>query len=209
MYCPRCGAEYQEGIKSCADCRVALVHPFEWQVTGALAYLTNDQPGPLDASQEPGADAAQRWRPFAETNYDHLAVLDFGLQTAGNSLHCPELRTIYARTAITVPKTDVYLFKMQSDDQMLLWIDGNVVYRHDLERLVTRSAKRLPIRLEKGAHSVRVRVNNAAKTPKLEGGRWQLALRIRTADDLISNVTGADPAAAAVPENKGAGDGHE
>lgn len=25
MYCPRCGAEYQEGIKSCPGCRVALV----------------------------------------------------------------------------------------------------------------------------------------------------------------------------------------
>ncbi len=25
MYCPRCGVEYQEGTKVCADCRVALV----------------------------------------------------------------------------------------------------------------------------------------------------------------------------------------
>lgn len=26
MYCPNCGAEYRQGVETCADCDVALVH---------------------------------------------------------------------------------------------------------------------------------------------------------------------------------------
>ncbi len=175
--------------KVLAQCRVPLMRPFTWQVYGPLPYLSNDQPGPLDADAEPGADARLKWGPFADSSWDHLGVMDFGLQATGNSLHAPEKVTAYARTEIVVPETDEYLLKIQSDDQMLLWIDGKEVYRHNRQSPVTRSVQRLKLRLEKGPHRVRIRVNNRA-FEKQGDGRWQASLRFRTRDDLLSDVRG-------------------
>ncbi|MBI5711573.1 MAG: DUF2007 domain-containing protein [Candidatus Eisenbacteria bacterium] len=53
MYCPRCGAEYHEGIESCADCRVALVEKrptpahdeAEW--VDLITVLTTDEESQL------------------------------------------------------------------------------------------------------------------------------------------------------------------
>jgi hypothetical protein len=42
-----------------------------------------------------------------------------------------------------------------------------------------------------------MRVNNDRMTAKLEGGPWQASLRIRTAEDRLSEVVGAAPAAPA------------
>ena len=172
-----------------AQCRVPLMRPFTWEFYGALPYLRNDEPGPLDADAAPAADAKLKWVPFKDSSWDHFGVMDFGLQTTGNSLHAPEKVTCYARTGITVPATDEYLLKIQSDDQMILWIDGKEVYRHNRQSPVTRSVMRLPLKLEKGPHRLRIRVNNRA-FEKQGDGRWQASLRFRTKADLLSNVHG-------------------
>ena len=116
---------------------------------------------------------------------DHFGVLDFGLHTSGNSLHAPQQKTIYARTRIDVPPGGNWLFLLQSDDQMELWIDGKLACEFDEEsfRPVTRSARRVKIPMLAGEHRLRMRVNQ-------RDGRWQAALRICTKDDDIGNVVG-------------------
>jgi hypothetical protein len=123
---------------------------------------------------------------------DHYGVLDFGLQTSGNSLHAMSYKTIYTRTCIHVPKEDDYLFLLQTDDEMLLWIDDRLVYRYneDEDKPVTRSAERHRIHLTAGEHRIRMRVNQTED-------RWQAAMRIRTKEDDLSDVTGLP---ASVPE---------
>lgn len=166
-----------------------MLRPCAWQVSKPLPFLSNDQPGPLDGGT-PGEAAA--WTPFAETNLDPFGVLDFGLQTIGNSLHAPENATIYARTVIHVPAAGTYLLKLQSDDQMRLWLDDQQVYRHDQMAPVTRSVMRLPLVLSAGEHRLRIRVNNCAFS-HYGDGRWQASLRFRTREDLLAPVTGCEP----------------
>ena len=166
-----------------ASTHIPLMKPYQWQVFGPLEYVSNEEAGPLDADLEPEATADRKWAAFADTSWDHFGVMDFGLHTSGNSLYPPTDSTIYARTRIRVPRTDTYLLKLQADDQMLLWLDGELVYRHDDRRPVTRAAYTQRMRLEEGEHRLRVRVNQGY-------GRWQAAVRIRTMEDDVSGVVG-------------------
>ncbi len=171
--------------KTVAGCDVPLMHPFEWKVSDMFEYLGNSQPGPLDGDGGEGA-----WQPFKDSSWTPLGVMDFGVQTVGNSLHAPEMRTIYAETEIEVPETAAYMLKAQSDDQMILWIDGKKIEQIDTTRSVIRNSRRWKTQLEKGMYTVRIRVNQGRQVPKLQGGYWQASLRFRTADDSVSNVTG-------------------
>lgn len=182
-------AELTRNGEILAECQVPLMHPFSWEVYGPLQYLRNYQPGPLDAGAELKDDAGVKWTRFADSSWNHFGVMDFGLQASGNSLHAPVNVTIYARTNIVVPETGVYLLKIQSDDQMLLWIDGKEVYRHNAQAPVTRSVKRLKLHLERGTRRVRIRVNNRGFS-EYGDGRWQASLRFRTKDDLLSDIRG-------------------
>lgn len=169
-----------------AECHVPLMHPFRWEVAGPGRYYANGTPAPLDGDM---AKAGVEWTALGIDKFDCFGVIDFGLQYGGNSLHAPQLKTAYARTRITVPESGAYLLKIQSDDQMLLWIDGKLVYRHDTEAPVTRSVKRLELKLEAGERRVRMRVNQRAFT-EYGDGRWQASLRFRTPDDELSDVRG-------------------
>lgn len=179
-------ATLTKGEERIAECHVPLMHPFRWEVAGPGRYYRNGTPAPLDGDREkPGVE----WTPLEVTKFDLFGVIDFGLQYGGNSLHAPQRKTAYARTRVTVPKSGEYLLKIQSDDQMLLWIDGKLVYRHDSEAPVTRSVKRLKLNLKAGERRVRMRVNQRAFT-EYGDGRWQASLRFRTPDDELSDVRG-------------------
>ncbi len=171
--------------KTLANCHVPLMHPFRWEIAGPFDYIRGRRSGPLD-----GDASSDKWQTMKEGSWDHFGVIDFGLQLSGKSLHAPQLVTAYARTRIKVPETKAYLLKIQSDDQMLLWIDGKQVYFHDYHGPVTRSVKRLKLELTEGEHEVRMRVNQG-KFSSYGDGRWQASLRFRTQDDRLSKVTGA------------------
>ncbi|MDP6112522.1 MAG: PA14 domain-containing protein [Planctomycetota bacterium] len=174
-------AELLSGTRTISTSKIPLMRPFDWEVSPQLDYLSNDDAGSLDGSADLSPE--KEWRQFRLSSWDHLGVLDFGLQTIGNSLNAPQFTTIYARTRVNVPTSGNYLLKVQADDQMLLWIDGALIYRHDHTRPVTRAGYKHNVSLTAGEHKIRIRVNQ-------EEGRWQASLRIRTADDDLSDVTG-------------------
>jgi hypothetical protein len=178
-------AELVSEDKTMASARVTLLRPFAWEACGTFDFLSNADAGPLDGTRELKPGGRHTWVPIKESSMDHFGVLDFGLHTIGNSLHAPQMKTIYARTRISVPKTDTYLFLVQADDQMLLWIDGKLVYQFEDygERPVTRSAQRYKIPLSAGDHVLCMRVNQT-------DGPWQASVRIRTHYDDISSVVG-------------------
>ena len=167
------------------ETHLPLLKPFVWEVFGPGKYLENDQLGPLDGEGAPPAGDKRTWVPFLDANFDPFGILDFGLHTCGNSSNAPQYSTIYARTRIRVPHADTYAFKLQSDDQMLLWIDGKLAYRNDQRSPVTRNAHMVPIQLEAGEHSLRMRINQ-------QDGPWQASLRIRTRADELSDVQGVE-----------------
>ena len=169
-----------------ASVHVPMMHPPHWEIAGPLPYCMNEAAGPLDVDAE-RPDIA--WKPLLDTSFDAWGVIDFGVYAGKPSLHAPPRATAYARTRIHVPETDEYLLKIQSDDQMLLWIDGRLVLRHDNQAPVTRSVARPVVKLEEGDHTVRMRVNNREFTSYADG-RWQASIRFRTTDDLLSGITG-------------------
>ncbi len=171
-----------------------LMHPFVWEVTDALPYLANSQSGPLDGDQvAKDDDETLAWRPLKAEAWDPLGIMDFGIQIAGGSLHAPAHRVVYARTEVDVPETGEYLLKVQSDDQTLLWIDGERVYRADTMRSVIRNSGKTRLRLEQGRRRIRMRVNHGRDVRKLQGSFWKASLRFRTKDDTLAHVTGAGP----------------
>jgi hypothetical protein len=180
-------AELVSQDKTIASARVTLERPFDWEVSGMFNYMTNETPGPLDGTMELKPGDPHAWVPLKESSMTHFGVLDFGLHTTGSTPNAPTQKTIYARTRIVVPKTDTYLFLIQSDDHMLLWVDGKLVYSFAnpafSELPVTRSAKRAKVPLDAGEHELRMRVNQL-------GGPWQASVRIRTHYDDISGVVG-------------------
>jgi PA14 domain-containing protein len=182
---------------------VTLVYPMQWKVCGPFPLIPNGSEGPLDGDLEPdGKDSKTgKWVPFKESSFDLFGVLDFGLQTIGNSLHAPQNVTIYAKTEIECPETGEYLLKIQSDDQLLLWIDGKQVCRRDNRAPVTRSAQRLKLKITKGKHRIRMRVNQWQRS-SYGDGRWQAYLRFRTVDDDITGVT-SPSVAKAMPDTDG------
>ena len=175
-------AELKVGDKLLSEVHQPLMKPFQWEVLGPLEFLSNDEPGPCDADSEPES-VKNEWNKLKDSSWDHYGVMDWGLHAIGNSLHAPDSQTIYARTRIRVPAAGDYLFKIQADDQMLLWLDGKQIYRHDYEAPVTRAAYRIKVHLEKGDHRLRMRVNQISD-------RWQASLRIRTENDGLSDVVG-------------------
>lgn len=181
--------------KTIAKASVPLMRPYDWEVLGPGRYLSNDTPGPLDADAEITEKIKGNWVPFKDSSYNPFGVLDFGLQVSGNSKHPPKFKTIYARTKISVTESAIYLFKIQSDDQMLLWLDGKLIFRDDFIRPVTRTAFRLPVKIEKGEHTLRMRVNE-------QDGPWQATLRIRTKKDGVSSVVGLENTAAKATAGK-------
>lgn len=186
-------AELVQGEKTLAACRVPLMHPYAWELSPMLPYIAQAEAGPLDAAAAPPASLGPNpWKPIADSSWDLFGVMDFGLHTSNNSLHAPEKVAIYAQTRIHVPAPGTYLFKIQSDDQLILWIDGREAGRNNGEGPVTRSVVRLPLRLEAGEHRLRIRVNQRQFT-SYGDGRWQASLRIRTLADELSCVTGLPP----------------
>lgn len=176
-------AEITQGEEVLAQARVPLLVPFLWQAAGPFQYMTNEQNGPLDRDLSAPLSADKAWRPLQEKHMDIFGVLDFGLFTSNNSAHAPSHQTIYARTRVHVPQTGEYLFKIQSDDYILLWMDGKRIFGQSEELPVTRSARTFKVTMTAGDHELRMRVNQIER-------RWQAVLRIRTADDDLSNVTG-------------------
>ncbi len=180
-------AELSVEDKVVAETHDTLVRPFLWQVIGPIDYLENGRKGPFDGAKNPDPRDSRQWEPFKESSFMHFGVLDFGMQTEGNSANAPTNVTIYARTRIRVPETADYVFLMQSDDQMMFWIDGKLRYEYDdIDKPVTRSAERRTLRLQAGEHELRMRVNQYERF-------WQASVRIRKADDSLSEVVGIEP----------------
>ena len=179
-------AELLRDGKALVSTNVVLAKPWNWEVFGPGKYLSQEQRGPLDGDGAPKPDDTRTWTPFKDKSYDWFGVLDFGVQFGNNSKHAPQFQTVYARTRITVPKDGNYLFKVMADDQMILWLDGEEIYRINDVLPVTRSARSFQHELKAGEHRIRMRINQTE-------GPWQAFLRIRTEDDAASEILGLEP----------------
>lgn len=176
--------------KEVCSATTALLRPFQWRVLGMLPFIELEQSLPSDGwcEQEEVSfgNNTYEWQPFANKWYDHFGVMDFGLTFANNSLHAPVGRTVYAQTRFRVAEEGEYLLKVLGDDQMILWIDGEVVATNPYFKPVTRSGQRVKVHLSAGEHTMQYRLNQ-------KEDRWQAAVFVRTADDEIaSGVEGLD-----------------
>ncbi|MCW8132298.1 MAG: hypothetical protein KIS92_18270 [Planctomycetota bacterium] len=176
-------AELSQDGKTLAECRTPLIRPWDWEVFGPGRFYNVEETARLDGDGEARELDKRAWLRFADKSYDHFGVLDFGVQYSQNSQHPVQHVTAYARTRIRVPAAGTYLFKIQADDQMILWIDGKEVFRHRESMPVTRGGDRVKIPLEAGEHRMRFRLNQME-------GRWQGAVRIRAEDDGLSDIVG-------------------
>ncbi|MBI3831816.1 MAG: hypothetical protein HY291_20005 [Planctomycetes bacterium] len=175
----------QDG-KVLAEYHTPLLRPWAWELFGPGPYHGADETVRLDGDGEVKEGEKRAWTPFGDANYDTFGVMDFGMQFDQNSQHPRQNATVYARTRIKVPKTGNYLFKIQSDDQMILWVDGKELFRHDGTMPVTRGGDRVVLHLDEGERRMRFRLN------QLEG-RWQACIRVRNEDDTLSEVVGLEP----------------
>jgi len=164
-----------------------LLKPLQWDVLGMLPFMEPGAPFPADGWAVEGSytigEATCTWQAFRNEWYDHFGVMDFGLMFAGNFLHAPEQRTVYARTCFRLAKNGEYLLKVLADDQMTLWIDGEVVARKERIWPVTRGSQRVKVRLSGGSHRMQFRLNQ-------KSGPWQAAVFIRSSDDQLVDMVG-------------------
>lgn len=168
--------------QSVAQCRIPLLKPYAWEYFGPGGFLRSTTAGPLDGNGQPKAEDDRTWQPFSDKSFDHFGVLDFGVQFDNNMKHPRKEATVYAQTRLEVSKAGKYLLKIQADDQLILWLDGKEIFRHEEIMPVTRGIDRHELHLDAGVHTFRFRLNQYE-------GPWQTYFMVRSQDDDLCDVT--------------------
>jgi hypothetical protein len=175
---------------------LVLKRPFAWQILGPIPFYHIAVAGPIDARTELPAQVEEygkvsTWQSFDDEHVNALGILDFGRFYAGTTYDAPGDRMVYAATDIHVPADGDYLVKLQGDDDVILWIDGQEVGRIVERGPPIRTAREFRTQLGKGHHQVLVRLGQ-------QTGQWQLGLRFR---DLEQGVVGIEGRAVKLPNS--------
>ena len=169
---------------------------YDWWILGPLPYIPPDRP----EHPEPDLDLPYRfagesysWSRYSHANTDCFGIMDFGRVYSGRTYDAVQQRTVYAYTQVTVAVAGTYRMKTQSDDDLVVWINGErVITEAHTKYTAIRSAAEHLVPLRGGANHVLFRLNQRS-------GQWQGAVRFRTKDDQVADIVGV-PVHAGLPE---------
>lgn len=157
--------------------RLAQVEDFitSWQVCGPYTHPDHRGNALLDVvfppEQTPAPGVAWRQQPKPASAVDYWYVdLNLNADFAGLD------RAAYLRTRIYSPTTQAAVLEVGSDDGVKMWLNGQLVHRHDVVRRCARGQDQVPVTLTEGWNHLLLKLTNA------EGDDWAACLRVRTPD---------------------------
>ncbi|MCZ7648978.1 MAG: hypothetical protein M5U26_27605 [Planctomycetota bacterium] len=142
--------------------------PFQDEKAGAWETVAKDGRPDFAATYKDGErDVA--WRTL-------FKPADFGPIDLAKALSPNVNAYVYAAALVKVEKEVAGRLLLGSDDGIVVWIDGQEVHRHEIERGLTPDEDKVQVALKAGEHLVVVRVNQG------EGG-WGFSARLAGEDD--------------------------
>jgi hypothetical protein len=87
----------------------------------------------------------------------------------------PTNQVAYAYTKITVPEAIDVVVRMGSDDGIKLWVNGEVVHDHDVDRPCKIDEDSAAAKLKAGENTLLVKISQG-------GGGWNFRLRFTTSE---------------------------
>ncbi len=146
-----------EDSKVVASESVHVTRPFDWALCGPLPA---EAPGQPDTS---GVDTKAPWagpvggrawvRPGPAEYLGPGGSVDV-LRVLGKGTHTSAL----ACTRVSAAKDGEYELLVENDDQIVVWMDGNILYRNKKEGPAGRSRTLVKTALTKGTHTILLRI---------------------------------------------------
>lgn len=178
------------GEKKIAERTLVLFHGYDWQILGPLPYMAAGEEGPVEKDDLPKAEYQFQgktftWQKYDEKNTEQFGLLDFGLMFSGRTYNAMSDVCLYAYTEIDVVEKGLYLLKVQSDDNIVVWVNGKRVAEITEKGPPIRTAKEEKVPLDKGINRLLFRLNQ-------HESQWQASIRLRTEDDKLAAVRGRE-----------------
>ncbi len=170
------------GQKTLVFCR-----GYDWSILGPLPYLSPEQEGPEDGRESPAASCTVGGKAFTWSRYDMrhtdpFCLMDFR-KAFGKSLVPGSTAALYAYTEVKAREAGVHLLKVQGDDNIVVWLNGREVAEITKKGPPIRTAREVRVSLKKGRNVILFRLNQ-------KKAQWQAAIRVRTINDGVADVTG-------------------
>jgi HEAT repeat protein len=152
-----------------------VVGPFPFPGTGqGLGGVNVDEPNiNLGATYKVG-DATLAWERHTSDGVSgsvNLAAF-YGM---------PQNQVAYAYTKIRVPEAMDAVIRIGSDDGCRLWVNGELVHDHDVDRGTVIDQDAAPAKLKAGVNELLVKISQG-------GGGWNFCLRVTTPDGVAVPV---------------------
>lgn len=157
---------------------LVLFHCYDWQILGPLPYMSSVSAGPVEKDAIPKQEykingKTYKWRQYDEKYTEQFGMLDFGMMFSGRTYYALNDVCLYAYTEVDVSEPGTYLLKLQADDNIVVWVNGEKVAMITEKGPPIRTAKEVKVALKQGKNRILFRLNQ--KT-----AQWQAGVRIRT-----------------------------
>lgn len=175
---PLASGATDEATRTQASATLALIQSYG-------DYLTAWEVSPFYA--QPGADYSRLFDiAFAPEQADHQVAVPWRLMPAGGSQDQPwlldllavwggEQRVTYLRTTLRSDVERDAILEMGSDDGIKVWVNGTLVFSHNIARAVAPGQEKAPVHLKSGDNRVLVKV-----TQNIMG--WGFCARVTNPD---------------------------
>jgi HEAT repeat protein len=145
-----------------------LVGPFPWSPSDGFQKSNIREPN-VDPTAVYFVNGKEiTWKPFTAQN-------DMGLVDLGAVLGPQSNATAYGMARILVPADIEAVARMGSDDGVKLWVNGEVVHEHDVNRGTAIDQDQAPVKLKTGSNVFLIQITQG-------GGGWNFCLRLTKPD---------------------------
>lgn len=146
----------------------SLVGPFPWESSEEFGRININEPNVDPAAGYEVAGKTLRWRTHATK--DPGGMFDLGPLMGGASNV-----TAYGLAEIEVPEAVDAVVRVGSDDGVKVWVNGEAVHEHHVDRGAALDQDQAPAKLKAGKNTLLVQITQG-------GGGWGFCLRLTRPD---------------------------
>ena len=146
----------------------SLVGPFPWESSEGFGRININEPNVDPTAEYEVAGKTLRWHTHATKDPGGMFDLG-GLMGGGSNV------TAYGLAEIEVPEAVDAVVRVGSDDGVKVWVNGEAVHEHNVDRGAALDDDQAPARLKAGKNTLLVQITQG-------GGGWGFCLRLTRPD---------------------------